>query len=275
MSRFEAALLVVVAHGLVATSCASGQSECQANAWSGGCRLTQVTKVRVQELPLPSVTLEAVYRPVPNANSPNITAPDVRREFTTLGRYEDALRAHIEARPEPRCYVNPPAPGQCQPGPMVVEVPEFDALRATPNVAPTAAKGCAQIESTSAQDRLAKNAGTSQVFSESFEFAEGTAELPASAADLADAVATRLKQNPNLECIGVVGAWVRGESAAVAFARAREVKDLLVARGVGGERLLALTVDPLVLTAAGGAEPPNPKDRRVTLSVLLDIPRSP
>ncbi|MGC4090907.1 MAG: cytochrome P450 [Polyangiaceae bacterium] len=264
--------LCVVALGFGSVSCASGQSGCHGEKWSGSCQLIQVTKVRQSEFPLPSVTLEAIYRPQPGAEGPTLVPADQRQEFATLSRYEDALRAHLESNKTVRCYINPPPPGQCQPGPLNVEVPAFDAEHATATPGPAGPKGCAQIDATGSQDRV-RQAKTSQAqISERFEFADQASELAAADAAALDAIAARLKQAPNLQCVGVVGAWIRGESVAIAFARARAVRDQLVARGIEAERLLALTVDPPVQNAGSGAEPPNPKDRRVTLSVLLESP---
>jgi len=253
-------------------SCASGQSECHAEAWSGTCQLVQVSKVRQSEFPLPNVTLEAIYRAQPGAKGDTLLPPEQRKEFAALDRYEDALRAHLEANKSPRCYVNPPPPGQCQPGALIVEVPAFDATQATATQANPGPKGCAQIEATSAQDRVTQAKVSQTIIDERFEFAELASELRPEASATLDALAARLKQAPNLQCVGVVGAWIRGESVALAFARSRAVRDQLVARGVEPERLLALTVDPPTLSASSAAEPPNPKDRRVTLSVLLDLP---
>jgi len=259
---------------LCVTACANGQSECHTETWSGTCQLVQVNKIRQSEFPLPSVTLEAIYRAQPNAKGDTLLPPEQRKEFAALDRYEDALRAHLEANKSPHCYVNPPPPGQCQPGALMVEVPAFDATHATATEANTGPKGCAQIEATSTQDRVTQAKVSQTVITERFEFAELDSELRPDASASLDAVAARLKQAPNLQCVGVIGAWIRGESVAVAFARSRAVRDQLVARGVEPERLLALTVDPPTLSASSAAEPPNPRDRRVTLSVLLDLPVS-
>lgn len=203
---------------------------------------------------------------------PLVVPADQPREFTALDRYEDALRAHLESNKTPHCYVNPPPPGQCQHGPLVVEVPPFDAEHATASPENTGPKGCAQIEATSSQDRVTQAKTSQAVIGERFQFGEQASELPADARAALDALAARLKQTPNWQCVGVVGAWIRGESVAIAFARARAVREQLIARGVEPERLLALTVDPPTLNASTAAEPPDPTDRRVTLSVLLDLP---
>jgi outer membrane protein OmpA-like peptidoglycan-associated protein len=268
----QAWLCIALATAGAGASCASAQSECHPETWSGTCQLVQVTKTRQSEFPLPSVTLEAIYRPQAEASGERLLPGEQRKEFVALDRYEDALRAHIEANKTPRCYVNPPPPGQCQPGALIVEVAEFDATRATANQTNGGPKGCAQIEATSSQDRVAQAKVSQTVISERFEFSELSAALRPEDSATLDALAARLKQAPNLQCVGVVGAWVRGENVALAFARSRAVREQLVQRGVEPERLLALTVDPPALSAASAGEPQNPKDRRVSLSVLLDLP---
>lgn len=266
------ASFLAVALSLMAFGCAGGQGDCHTETWSGTCQLVSVTKTRQSEFPLPNLTLQAVYRPQPGGNGPTLMPPDQPKDFTVLDRYEDSLRAHLESHKAARCYVNPPPPGQCVPGQLVVEVPEFDAEHA--NAAPVSQgpKGCAQIESTSSQDRITQAKTSQTVINERFVFAEQSSDLPSDAPAQLDALAARLKQSPNLQCVGVVGAWIRGENVALAFARARAVRDQLVARGIEAERLLALTVDPPTLNASSAAEPPNPNDRKVTLSVLLDLP---
>jgi outer membrane protein OmpA-like peptidoglycan-associated protein len=158
---------------------------------------------------------------------------------------------------------------------MVVDVAPFDAATAVAKT-PEQPKGCASIESTSNQDAIASSTkdSTQHVITERFVFEDGSSALPADAATQADAVAARLKQTPELQCVGVVGQWVRGENAAVAFARARAVRELLIERGVEPERLVALTVDAPMVGLTGTPEPPKAEDRRVSISVLLDVTRT-
>lgn len=259
---------ILALHG---AGCASGQGECHPNTWSGTCQLVQVSKVRESEFPLPNVVLEGLYRPQPDASGTTLVPPDARREFGALTKFEEALRAHLNAHPAVRCYVNPPPPGQCQPGAMVVEVPEFDATRAQASSEDAGPKGCAQIDSSSSQDKVTQNQGPTSVITQRFEFTENSAEVSPSAGAELDALAARIKQARNMQCLGVVGAWVRGETLSVAFARARAIREQLIQRGIEPERLIALTVDPPMVGTSGVPEPVNPKDRRVTLSVLLEL----
>ncbi|HWA78074.1 MAG TPA: hypothetical protein VG937_37320 [Polyangiaceae bacterium] len=259
---------------LLLSGCASGQGECHSTPWSGTCQLVQVTKIRESEFPLPNVVLEGIYRPQPGAGQTLVPA-DARKEFGALTKFEDALHAHLNANGTVRCYVNPPPPGQCQPGPMVVEVPEFDAAHAQASTAETGPQGCAQIESSSSQDKITQNKSASVTIEQRFEFTENSAELSSSAGPDLDALAARLKQERGLSCVGVVGGWVRGETVAIAFARARAVREQLIQRGVGPERMLALTVDPPMVGASGVPDPVNPKDRRVSISVLLNFAANP
>jgi len=230
-----------------------------------------VTKIKESELPLPSVVIEALYRPVGAPGAPPPALPDVRREFTALSKHEDALRQHLESQQSVQCYLNPPSPGACQPGQLVVATAEFDATRATANTNDTGIKGCAQIEAASSQDRVTQNQGDAEVIPERLQFAEASAELPGDATALVDAVASRLKEHPNLECVGVIGQWVHGENMEIAFGRARAVRELLIARGIEPERLVSLTVSGRLVTPSGLPQPPDPKERRVAFSVLLEV----
>ena len=259
---------------LILYNCGGIPAECHATPWSGTCQLIQVTKIRESEFPLPNVVLEGIYRPQPAAGSAVVPA-DARKEFSALSKFEDALQAHLRASAAVRCYVNSPPPGQCQPGPMVLEVPEFDPARAQAAAVDAGPQGCAQIESSSSQDKITQNKSANVTIEQRFEFAENSADLASAAGPDLDLLATRLKQERGLACVGVVGSWVRGESVAVAFARARAVREQLIQRGIAPERMLALTVNPPMVGSSGTPEPVNPKDRRVSISVLLNFSQSP
>jgi outer membrane protein OmpA-like peptidoglycan-associated protein len=255
--------------------CGSGQP-CRPETWTGTCRLETVTKVREAELPLPSVVLEAIYRPESTPGTgPVLLLPNVRREFVALARYEDALRAHVMAYPSALCYVNPPPPGQCTPGPMVVEVPEFDGTRAAAEPEDTGPKGCAQIDETSTQDRIAREQTEAEAVKERFQFGDGSADLPEDAAAAATTVAARMKQDPSIQCLGVVGQFVRGENLEIAIARARAVRQLLIQQGVEPERLITFTLDRPMSSASGTADPSSSSERRVTLTILLKLAPKP
>lgn len=269
-SRF-ASLVFAVVVPFAWGSCGGG-TPCRPETWTGTCSLQVVTKVRETELPLPSVVLEAIYRP----ESSPVLLPDVRREFIALMRYEEPLRAHVEAHQRVSCYVSSPPPGQCNPGPIVVEVPEFDATKVTlppePDIGP---KGCAQIDATSTQDRIQQRQTEAEAVPERFQFQDGSAELPSDAQSVASGIARRLKQDPTIQCMGVVGQFVRGENLELAYARARAVRQLLIQQGVEPERLLTLTLDRPTTSGTGTLDPASPADRRVSLSVLLRLSSGP
>lgn len=225
------------------------------------------------ELPLPSVVLEAIYRPE-SAGAP--FGSDIRREFMALSKHEEALQSHIQAFPAPPCYVSPPPPGQCNPGVIVVDVPEFDATGVERTAEEPGPRGCAQIDAASSQDRIQAQETEAELITERFHFAENSAGLPENAAELAGAIALRLKQEPSIQCLGVVGQYVHGENLELAFARARAVRQLLIERGVEPERMLAITLDRPMTGASSGLDPASPTDRRVSLSILLKLtPKSP
>lgn len=259
---------VLLSAGLGCLGCA--KAECHTETWSGTCRLQTVTKVREMELPLPSVAVEAIYRPL-STEGPPLLLPDVRREFVALSRHEQALIQHVTSFPSATCFVNPPPPGQCNPGTMVVEVPEFDATTVQSTPEEDGPKGCAQIDSTSSQDRIQEKQTDAQAVPERFHFGESSAELPTESEQLATAIAERLKQDPTIQCLGVVGQFVRGETLEIAFARAQAVRQLLIEKGVEPERLVALTLDRPMTGASGSTDPASPMERRVSVSILLKL----
>ncbi|HET9953591.1 MAG TPA: hypothetical protein VFQ61_03760 [Polyangiaceae bacterium] len=267
-----------VAAGLVgvmlSAGCAAGQHECQANTWSGSCELMQATLVRHLEVPVASVVYQATYRTLPDPQNPNAGAPglNVQKEFIARDRLETALKTHIETHHTVPCYVTPPPAHACTPGTLNVEVPEFDALHAQVDEE-EGPKGCAQIEARSSQDRLTKtSSGATSSINEFFEFPVGSADLTPEFGAVLDGVAQRLKGNSAIQCVGVVGAWTRGENMGLAFSRARTIREELLKRGVPPERMIALTVDPRPPSATAGAEPPSSDERRVNLKVLLEVP---
>ena len=128
--------------------------------------------------------------------------------------------------------------------------------------------GCAAIDAASEQDRLAKRAEV-EVISERFAFAEGSSALSPDATKAANAVAERMASEPSLECLGVVGQISPGESPSLAEARARAVKQLLIALGVEAKRLQTIAATANVFGPGAKAQAEEPESRRVSLSVLL------
>jgi len=265
-----AAVLVFVANPWLGCG---PKASCRPETWSGTCRLQSVTKVRETALPLPGVVVEAIYQPV-NTDGQVALLPDVRREFAALSKHETALLEHVNAHASAVCYVQSPPPGQCNPGAMIVDVPEFDATKVSVAEEDTGPKGCAQIDAASSQDRIQQHQTEADTVTERFQFPESSADLPGDASALADAIASRMKQDTTIQCLGVVGQYVRGENLEIAFARARAVRQLLIDKGIEPERLVAITLDRPVTGASGSLDPSSPTDRRVTLRVLLQFESS-
>ena len=271
MSLLFLSLLLAQAEGL---GCGTSTA-CRPETWSGSCHLETLTKVRENALPLPSVVYEAIYRPQSKPGEPLL--PDVRREFVAVTRYEEALQAHVTSFPSVTCYVNPPTPGACHPGSIVVEVPDFDATHARENAEDSGPKGCAQIDAASTQDKI-RNQGEAAPIPERFTFTDGSAELGADADTSAEAVAQRLRADPSIQCLGVVGQFVHGETLELAIERARAVRKRLIALGVEPERLVTFTLDRPTThdVGAGTSGTESLAARRVTLNVLLKLaPQTP
>ncbi|HEY2409644.1 MAG TPA: OmpA family protein [Polyangiaceae bacterium] len=248
------------AHAPAAPSCAP-------SAWAGSCRLSNLLKVEDRVLPIPYVVYEATYSPERSASSPAYTPPDVRLRFGAAGQYEFALADHLHAQSVVACRLQP-APSGCVSETLTADVVPFDPER-VPSATPAHATGCAAIEASSEQDRVRRQKAPTATFAERFSFEQDSATLPPDAQTTAANVATRLKGDPTLECVAVVGQVASGESLSLAESRARAVKQLLISLGVDAKRLQTITLSASVF--GPGAKPPeaDAADRHVSLKVLL------
>lgn len=269
MKRGLAAL--IVAAGFVACGPSASQRSCAPEQWQGTCRLTAVTKVQEKEFPVPHVVIEAVYTPQENPQYRSYTPPEVREYFKVLANQEAAVRDHVQRNAAVQCHLKPPPPGECLPGTVAMALPPFDATAATAqtDVAPKPA-GCAQIESQATQDQMGKVGASATQIPEEIQFERGSAEVPANAAELANQLAQRIRGNPRLECIAVVGQVAPGESQGLADQRARAIKNLLLENGVDPARLVIITANIPVFGAGSAPPPDDPEKRRVRLRVLLE-----
>ncbi|HEY4159523.1 MAG TPA: hypothetical protein VGM29_15545, partial [Polyangiaceae bacterium] len=200
------------AHAPAAPSCAPA-------AWAGSCRLSSLIKVEDRVLPIPYVVYEATYSPERNANSPAYTPPEVRLRFGAAGQYEFALADHLHAQSVVGCRLQS-APSGCTSETLTADVVPFDPER-VPSTTPAHATGCAAIEASSEQDRVSRQKTPTATFAERFSFEQGSATLPPEAQATASSIATRLKGDPSLECVAVVGQVASGESLSLAESRAR------------------------------------------------------
>ena len=216
---------------------------------------------------MPYVVYEATYAPQPNAQYPQFTPAEVRMRFGTPARNEFALVDYVKPQSLVTCRA-PAALGSCMPQDVIADVAPFDPDRAATATAPRTT-GCAAIDATSEQDRLAKSHAEASAITERFLFAADSATLSPEATAAATAVAKRMADDPSLECLGVVGQANPGESPSLPEARARAVKLLLISLGVDGKRLQTIALTPNAYGAAAKAQTPEPDTRRVSLSVLL------
>ena len=242
-------------------------SGCGPEQWTGRCSLRSLVKVREKEFPVPQVGYQAIYAPERNPAFPSFTPGEAVLEFNVLASQEGALQAHLQQNPSVECFAKPAPPGSCIPGEVAVNLPEFDPARSAP--AEIVVKGCAQIDAASAQDRLPQMMSTTgKEFSESFQFAENSSDLPQGAEDLASRMAAQISSDPTLECVAIVGEMSYGERLITAAERARNVLRLILNRGVDPSRLT--TIVPTTPLSGGATETvANPAERRVRLRVLL------
>ena len=269
----------IVLGAVLIGACGPSASErsCGAEQWAGTCQLTAINKVQEKEFPVPHVIMEAVYTPQRNAQYPSFTPPEAREHFKVLANQEQAVREHVQRQATVQCQLKPPPPGQCMPGTMHLAFQPFDAM-AQGSVADTGPKaaGCAQIESQAAQDRMQSQVGSAATsIPEEFQFARGSAEPPADAAQLANQLAQRIRSNAKLECVAVVGQVAPGETQGLADQRARAIKNLLLENGVDPARLMIITTTVPVFGSGAAPPPDDPEKRRVRLRVLLESAAAP
>jgi outer membrane protein OmpA-like peptidoglycan-associated protein len=261
---------------VAATGCA-GQtaSRCEPKTWEGECQLASVTKVEDREFPTPYVVMEAVYQPVANANYPRYTPAALVERTGAKAEYELPLYDYLEAHPRVACRADAPQNDACVAPKIAISLPPFDpATAARASSAPTVT-GCAQIEATSTQDKLRGGQKTQTFVSQRVRFAENSSELPPDAEALTGEVAQLMRDKPSIECLGIVGQIASGEAPGLAEQRAKAVRDLLGSHGVSPSRLLTIGATAKVFGNGSRPAEPDPADRRVGFSVLLEHAPSP
>jgi outer membrane protein OmpA-like peptidoglycan-associated protein len=257
---------------LALAGCAKNKTStaCPPDQWSGECLLVSLTKVEDREHPIPHVVYEARYRPEPNASAPHYAPQETVRKFWIASQYELDLRDHLEAHRRVACGLPVVPAGSCADERVVVNVPEFDVALAERRHREPEITGCARIEAASEQDRLALGQRTRHKIPETLMFEAHSAALSPEARSAVAAIAERLKTTPDIECVGVVGQTTTGEPPTLAAERARNVRDLLVALGVAEQRLMTVIATTSVFGAGAKPADPDPTQRKVGLSVLLE-----
>lgn len=273
MHRWKA---LATALGL-SVGCANSQAvnRCAPEPWQGECQLANITKVEDAEFPTPHVVLEATYRPVPNPNYPGFTPGALTERSWAKAEHELLLYDFIEAHPRVACRAEAPPNGACTAPKIAISLPPFDPELAEKNAPAPKITGCAQIEATSTQDKLQRGQNTQTFIAQKLSFAQDSAELPPDADALTAQVAKMMADRPGIECLGVVGQITSGESPSLAERRANAVRDLLGAHGVALTRLLTIGATAKVFGNGSRPADPDPNDRRVGFSVLIERPIEP
>jgi len=259
--------LLLSVFALSAACAGNARKPCDSQSWEGKCKLHGLTKIEERELPIAYVTYEAIYVPQPNEAHPQFTPSELRLQFGTPAAHEFALVDHLKQQQEVACRAAV-ANESCLPEQVTADVLPFDAEHA-PALAPPSIVGCAAIDAASEQDRLARTRSEGGKIEEYFTFGAGSATISPDATNSARDVAKRMADEPNLECVGIVGQTAAGEPLSLAEARARAVKQLLVSLGVDSRRLLTIAANANV-AASKTATPIDPDTRRASLRVLLE-----
>ncbi len=246
----------------VGGGCASSRSTTEpcTPPWSGTCTLRQVTKLGERSAPVPLVIYEGLYEPQGAPNS----VPMARVTVEARAVYAGDVKAYFHAQPEVSCEQL--VDDQCFPGALSVRLSPF-----TPptEVAAPQVTGCARIEQESADYDASADDSGAETLPEQLLFEEGAVTQTAPGTSVLDALATRLKAEPNLECLAVVGMSASGESPGLAEQRARTVRNALIERGVEPGRLRTVSVTASLYGPNTRPENERAKDRRVVFRVLL------
>ena len=273
--RLVPCVILLSALGALASCAGAAAAPCAAEGWEGECQLTSLTKVEDAEFPIPHVVFEAVYKPIANPRHPEFTPGAIAQRTFAKAEHELPLYDYLEAHPRVACRTEAPPTSACVAPKVTLALAPFDATAADKTAAAPPVTGCAQIEATSAQDKLQGGQSTQTFVSQRLKFAENSAELPPDADGLTAEVAKLLAEKPGIECLGVIGQIASGESPALAEQRAKAVRDLLGAHGVALGRMLTIGVTAKVFGNGARPESADPADRRVSFSVLLESPPKP
>lgn len=240
-----------------------GTGPCPLQDWSGVCDLKNFTRLRDVEFPVPHSVYEAVYEPVPQANSPNYSPPAVRIEIQALSKHEAALQQHLQANRRIACQQT--IRDGCAYNPVVAAFPEFDPNRYA-QAAPTGPEGCEKVEG---QASTTIGQRSSETLPELFQFVHNSSNVDDTMAATAQTVAQRLSADPSIECVGVVGQSAAGESPGVSELRAQAIKRLLAQAGVHPKRMMTVSTTTPLYGANNEREAPKPEDQRVNITIIL------
>lgn len=262
MKHPTSALLLALGLGLsLSGACASQRSStAPCTGWSGTCRLKSVSKIAERESPVPYVVYEGMYEPV---NGPGDVMM-ARANVEARAIYESAVQAHFQANPEVPCQQSFDA--ECFPGNTVAHVPEF--VPPAEQVA-SGPSGCKILEDQSVGNEAAQTQKGAESLPEEIDFEPGSTQMTASSQASLEAAVARLKSDASLQCVAITSQGAPGEAAGLAEQRTWAIRRLLIDRGVDGERLQTVALQPAF--SGPGAEPMSgmPVERKVRFKVLV------
>lgn len=241
---------------------------CGYEGWQGSCNLRSLNKVRESEFPHPTVVFEAIYMPVQDPGAPGNTPPDFREEFKVLANQEQQFRDYMmQSGGNVSCRVDSAGSGACSNVKVALALPPFNPT-AEAAVAEQK-KGCDQLDAV--QDTpppTGASPGGVQLPGEFF-FEQNSIEVNQKLIEQANEVARIMKENPAVECVGIVGQSTYGESPSIAAERARTIKNFLLGGGVDEKRLIVFGANVRVYGTGQGIPEADPKERKVNLKVLI------
>jgi outer membrane protein OmpA-like peptidoglycan-associated protein len=266
------ALLLAAGVAIGFAGCAGanqGAMRCPYAGWSGSCTLKALNKTREVEFPQPHSVFEAIYTPVQDPNGGGNAPPDVREDFKVLARNEIEFRDFMLKNGTVPCAVQQTGDATCNDVKVAVNVPPFVPTGAGDGTQVAQKTGCAKLESNSSDPPPASSAQPAQLQPNEFFFEQNLSDVNQQLIEQVNTAAAVLKQNPGIECIGVVGQVTSGESPSLAGQRAVTIKTLLVGAGVEEARLTTFTATVRLYGTGVGLAEPDPKERKVALRAML------
>jgi outer membrane protein OmpA-like peptidoglycan-associated protein len=246
-----------------------GAARCPYAGWSGSCTLHALNKTREVEFPQPHSVFEAIYRPVQDSSGGGNVPPDVREEFKVLAKNETEFRDFLLKNGTVGCAVQQSGDATCTDVKVAVAVPPFMPTGVGDGTPVAEKTGCAKLESNSSDPPPPTSAQPTQLQPNEFFFEQNLSDVNQQLIEQVNTAARVLRENPGIECLGVVGQVTSGESPSLAGQRAVTIKNLLVGAGIAESRLTTFTATVRLYGTGVGMAEPDPKERKVALRAML------
>jgi len=252
----------------------AGGRGCGWEGWSGSCELQSVNKIREIEFPVPQVVLEGIYNPISEPGQQGSAPPTVRQQFKVLANQEFQMRDHLMKNGKVHCQMQASANEPCTAPRVALDIPPLMPSSTDSDVAAPTVVGCAQLErSPDGKPPPAPVPAAQLGIPEEFFFEHNSVDVNAQLIEQAKKVGQILKNNPGIECLGIVGSVTYGESPSLAAERGKTIQNMVLGEGVDPKRVTVYTATVRVYGAGASLPEADPKERKVHLRVMIYKPQ--